>query len=143
MEVDFYIVKGTGAQDAPRVACRLAEKAWSMGRNVFIHAADDSALREIDELLWTFKQESFVPHDVVTGSTDPHAEHAPVLIGSDASENLALDVVINLSLALPPFYARSQRVAEIVAADETSQQAGRGRYRHYRDAGCTLRSHNV
>ena len=53
------------------------------------------------------------------------------------------DVLVNLTLTPPPFFSRFQRLAEIVPADDTPAQAGRERYRFYRERGYELRAHNL
>ena len=53
------------------------------------------------------------------------------------------DVLINLASTPPSFFARFERLAEIVAADEAQVQAGRERWRYYRERGYELRVHDL
>ena len=60
-KVDFYLL-GAGHNSHALFACRLAEKVWRLGHRVYLLAADPPAANELDDLLWTFSQGSFVPH---------------------------------------------------------------------------------
>lgn len=140
-QVDFYILAAAARQQGrARFACRLAEKAWQKGYRVFIHTSSDFEARQLDELLWTFRAESFVPHAVIT---DPNSAGSPVLVGSGHEPDLALDLLINLSDVVPAYFQRFPRLAEIVEPNDTQRELARRRYRHYREQGCTLQSHNL
>ncbi len=64
-QVDFYLVQH--GQREPFV-CRLVQKAFALGNDVFVHTPSEADARHIDELLWTFQQGSFVPHEIVTAA---------------------------------------------------------------------------
>lgn len=140
-QVDFYILTAaTSHQGRARFACRLAEKAWQQGYRVFIHTASDLEAQQLDDLLWTFRPESFVPH---TMASDPSGGDLPVLVGSGSEPTLALDLLINLSDVVPTYFQRFARLAEIVEPTEEQREVARSRYRHYREQGCNLRSHKL
>jgi len=139
--VDFYVVEEGQADAAMRVACRLAEKAWRQGHEVWLRAPSDDAVRFLDDLLWTFRQESFVPHQTVD---DPQAPApAPVLIAGPEVVPGSVDVLINLAEDLPAFHRCCARIAEIVGPGPSARAAGRERYRGYREAGAELQSHKL
>ena len=133
--VDFYLLTDADPRARARVACRLAEKAFSAGQRVHLHCADVAEAETLDKLLWTFRDKAFVPHGLV-GSDEPieigHAEPAATAA-----------VLINLTDEVPGWYARFERVAEIVGAADPSKHAGRARFRFYRDRGCTPTTHDV
>jgi DNA polymerase-3 subunit chi len=143
-KVDFYIL-GNDAEDEPlRIACRLAEKAWRQGNRVRVQAKNSEAVRRLDTLMWTFKQEGFVAHEVEGENTDwQNLDLAPVILGEADSPLEPPDVLINLSGTVPATAGRCPRIAEIVAHDPASKQAGRDRYRQYRDLGFELDSHQL
>jgi DNA polymerase-3 subunit chi len=144
LKVDFYIL-GNDGEDAPlRIACRLAEKAWRQGNRVRVQAENSEAVRRLDKLMWTFKQESFVAHEVEGENADWQTlDPAPVILGEGDSPAEPPGVLINLSSKMPAMAGRCPRVAEIVAFDPASKQAGRDRYRQYRDLGFELDSHQL
>ncbi|MBA3731404.1 MAG: DNA polymerase III subunit chi, partial [Gammaproteobacteria bacterium] len=51
------------------------------------------------------------------------------------------DVLINLDSQAPAFFDRFKRVAEIV--DSEQREAGRARFRFYRERGCELSHHSI
>ena len=136
--VDFYLLPQPGEDARQRFACRLAEKAWKLDNTVHIHVADGNAAARLDELLWTFRDGSFVPHEIEgQGATE-----APVTIGS-TTPGSTRDLLINLDQSVPEFAATFPRVAELVTSDDDSKRRSRSRFVHYRDQGHTLETHNL
>jgi len=138
--VDFYILEDNGSDARQRFACRLAEKAWQQGNKVYIHTGDPALSSQLDELLWTFSQGSFVPHGL---DTDPAADEAEIHIGHGDEPRHHDEVLINLGSEVPLFFSRFQRVAEVIDGDEQNRLQGRERFRFYRDRGYPLESHNI
>ncbi len=139
--VDFYLLHGSNRQEREKLACRLTEKAWKLGHKIYLHSGSESESRQLDDLLWSFRAKSFVPHDQLE-SCDGTA--APVLLGYAEEPALSVhDVLINLSAAVPTFFSRFERVIELINEDETIRKAGRDRYRFYQERGYTLNTHNI
>jgi len=138
--VDFYLVPGSGREPLWRVACRIAEKAWLGGDRVLVHTTSEQEAARVDEALWTFRQESFVPHARYPCAD---ADLPPVLVGSGEPPPEAWEVLVNLSDAVPAFYEHFKRIAELVAEDPDAREQGRARYRLYRERGCELHSHHL
>jgi DNA polymerase-3 subunit chi len=142
-QVDFYILDSDSDDARLRLACKIVDKATQLDNHVFIHATSDGEARQIDELLWTFSQGSFIPHRIVRGElTESPLE--PVLIGVNQQPGTGRwDVLINLAGDVPEFFSRYQRVAEVVDANATRREQSRERYRFYRDRGYRLNTHQV
>ena len=139
-EVDFYIINNEDALQRARFACRLADKAYRLGHRVYIHTESAQQTRQLDELLWTFQQNSFVPHRVFEGDDDGRT---PVQLGHDAEPDASHAVLINLAGDVPLFFSRFERVAELVNKDTTVRQLGRNRYSFYKERGYALRTHEI
>ncbi len=137
--VDFYVLSQPGEQARQIFACRLAEKAYRLNNRVHIETGDAAAAARLDELLWTFRDGSFVPHHVL-GDSDLDS---PVTIGCGARDVGDRDLLINLCDDIPPIAAGFPRIAELVTADDACRQASRQRFTAYRDEGHTLESHDV
>ncbi len=138
--VDFYILKEADEKARPLFACKLADKVYHLGQRVFIHTASDAQSRMLDDLLWTFKQNSFLPHNLYeAGQADP----PPILVGHDSEPDQNTDVLINLAPDVPLFFSRFERVAEVIDGNDTRKTEGRERYRFYRERGYELQSHNL
>lgn len=134
--VDFYQID---SEEAPLAfTCRLIEKIYRLGHEVHVHVADETAARNLDDLLWTYRKDRFVPHTLKSSG-----ETAPVVIGHD---NEALDhhqVLVNLSGQVPEFFSRYERVAEVVPLDKVSRTAARNNYRFYQERGYPLNYHQM
>ena len=139
--IDFYVLSQSGEQARQLFACRLAEKAYKLEHTVHIHTADEATASRVDELLWTFRDGSFVPHDIVTAGGD--ASRAPVSVGCDPSYNTSRDLLINLDDVIPACAGAFPRIAELVTSDDDSKQKSRRRFVAYRDEGHELETHNV
>ncbi|WP_295880968.1 DNA polymerase III subunit chi [uncultured Thiohalocapsa sp.] len=138
--VDFYILADGARGDRLTLACRIAERAHGEGRRVLIHAPEPNLARQLDRLLWTFRDASFVPHGLV-GETNP--AYTPVLISSDGEPATEDQVLINLSPGVPEFFARFERLCEPLDHDPTVRQAGRTRWKYYKDCGYALKHHEI
>jgi len=139
--VDFYLLKQTGLPSRQSFACRLAEKAYRLENTVHIHVGDRAGAARLDELLWTFRDGSFVPHHTISESGSP--QDSPVTIGCGEADVPQRDLLINLSDEVPAFAKAFPRVAELVTSDEDCKQLSRKRFAEYRDQGHTLETHNV
>ena len=139
--VDFYVLKGSGDPTRNHFACRLAEKAYRQENTVHIQVASDAAARQLDELLWTFRDGSFLPHEVVDGTAE--SAESPITVGLTSAPSSTPDLLINLSDAVPANADAFQRIAEIVTADEPSKTRSRQQFVSYRDAGHQLESHQI
>ena len=71
--VDFYILAQSDERARHVLACKLAEKAWRLDNTVYIHTRDRSDAESIDELLWTFRDGSFVPHGLASNQDGTEA----------------------------------------------------------------------
>ena len=149
--IDFYIVEQGSIEATDTFICRLTEKAWLQDNAVYIHALDQQQATKYDEMLWTFSENSFVPHQViesqpVSQSRDLQSIPKEILIGHSDSEETPTtchDVLINLHHEAPSFFSQFERVAEIITNDETSRSKGRERYQFYRDRGYALETHKM
>lgn len=144
--IDFYIIE-EGSEPLSELAtdtfiCRLTEKAWSQNNAIYIHTEDEQHAIKFDELLWTFNEESFVPHQLDQNESSAKT----VLIGHQQTIEIPTthhDVLINLNHETPSFFSQFERVAEIITPDETSRIKGRERYQFYRDRGYALETHKM
>ena len=136
--IDFYVVKTAGADARLNVAARLTEKALGRGHRIFINCESADQLSALDSYLWEFKATSFVPHEVAGNHTDER-----VVLGFEQGPQTHNDVLINLALSPPAYFAQFERVAEVVTQDEASLDALRSAWRHYRDRGYPLQKHEL
>lgn len=138
--VDFYVLGDADATGADLVACRLTEKIYKLGHQVYVHTESDQQAQRFDALLWTFRAGSFVPHGRHP-ETDP--DSVPVLIGHDLEPQTHTDVLVNLAAEVPGFFGRFERVAEVVTSNPEHRAQAREKFRFYRDRGYELQTHNL
>jgi DNA polymerase III subunit chi len=139
-KVDFYVL-GSGAREQRwRVACRLTAKAYLSDLSVIIWSESDADAKIGDDMLWTFNDGAFVPHQISLGSTDPRT---PVHLVVALEHVGGADVLVNLADRLPPGLERFARVAEIIDADPHRRQLGRDRFKAYRDQNLPLETHQL
>jgi DNA polymerase-3 subunit chi len=142
-QVDFYVCGGDSNDARLQLACKIVDKATQLDHHVFVHVASDDEARQLDELLWTFSQGSFIPHRVIREQLAAAAAE-PVLIGANQQPGPGRwDVLVNLAPEVPEFFSRYERVAEVVDANAQRREQSRERYRFYRDRGYKLNTHQV
>lgn len=137
-QVDFYVLERVDEHARNTLACKLAEKAWRLENTIHIHTMTQADAEHLDELLWTFRDGSFVPHEIAGGDTN-----APITIGFGEADIEPRDLLITLCDDIPPFAQKFPRVAELVTSDEGCREKSRRRYAAYRDQGHTLETHKI
>lgn len=141
-QVDFYILPENGNQKY--FACALIQKAWKQGNNIFVNTRSESEAAAFDDLLWTFKDISFLPHCLAANN---NTENSPVVIGHDNQANGQIPdhttIMLNLTDQIPRDTNKLKRILEIVAGSENERQQARKRYAEYRDQGHELNNHKI
>ncbi|NNG12986.1 MAG: DNA polymerase III subunit chi [Halobacteria archaeon] len=138
--VDFYILEGRGPTVGPAFACRLVEKAYAHGHQVYINTDSAAQLRQLDDLLWSFRGGSFLPHAIYDQAVP---DKPAILLGHATEPRECNDVLVNLAQEVPPFFSRFNRMAELVDGDDAQRAAARERFRFYKDRGYTLETHSL
>ncbi|KTD50218.1 DNA polymerase III subunit chi [Legionella quinlivanii] len=140
VRVDFYLLGSSDKQTALQFACRLLEKAYLRGHQVFVFCNDRQEAESLDELLWTFKDDSFIPHNLQGEGPEP----PPVIqIGYQQEPRGFHDILLNLSDEIPAFFTKFKRVIELVVDEEQAKTLSRSHFRQYRSANCEINTHNV
>ena len=137
-KVDFYVLDSQDPDQRKRFACRLADKVFKQGHRIYIHTDDETSAREMDELLWSFQPQSFLPHSLLGGEDDEK-----VAIGWQADPAHHNDVMINLGLSVPEFVGRFNRVTEVVITLPEIRDPLRASYKYYQDRGYPLDKHDL
>jgi DNA polymerase III subunit chi len=142
--VDFYLLPPAEPHGRLKFACRLTEKVYKLTHRVHLHAHDANEANALDELLWTFRQGSFVPHELMTANTSPvAAAESPVTIGYGELCPASTDVVIDLAGCAGNLTTQVSRIADVVDGSEISRAEGRARYRAYQQGGAELTTHTI
>lgn len=130
---DFYVLAGSNSRDRWKFACQQIEQAFLADERVLVWFDNADELATFDDLLWTFADRSFVPHEPVGAESD--WEETPVLLSAGALPPSPPQLIVNLSGNVPAGAASAARVIEIIDDDASRRQAGRERFRQYRALG--------
>ena len=143
-KVDFYLISQSENQERMFFACRLCEKAMSQSLKIYIHTESEQAAQEMDDLLWSYKPESFIPHAIVGLDEEIDAdEDIPVFIGFTEQCDTSADLLINLGRDIPSFHDQFKRIAEIVSSAEDAKQKSREHWNTYKDKAFELAHHQL
>ena len=141
-KIDFYILKSAAERQRLTIACRLAEKAYLRDMRVIVLSESAAEAQFLDDLLWTFNDRSFVPHQYCRNADAGEAD-TPVHLTLTLDAVERADLLINLSARLPDGLERFARIAEIIDADPQRRRLGRERFKSYRDHELPLQTHHL
>ena len=140
-EVSFYILSSALIEDKYLFACKLIEKAYRNGQFCYILTDNNEQSQLLDDLLWTFRAGSFIPHEIYNGLT-PNSDNV-VLIGTVKAPEQSQSLLFNLSSKYHEDISKTKRILEILDNSEVTKAAGRNRYRQYQQAGLNVTTHNI
>jgi len=143
-QVDFYLISNRVTDARYKLASRLANKLQKMQQSCLVITDNQQATTELDRVMWSFNDSSFLAHD----SLNEQEPASKVHIGDHNSVSPAVlerqhDVLINLSSDVPMFNHHFERIAEIVDADDDSKASARKRYKSYQSEGFELKMHTI
>ncbi|HEX5306194.1 MAG TPA: DNA polymerase III subunit chi [Dyella sp.] len=128
---DFYLIDKPRFREQPLLlVCELARRAFAAQQPTLILVRDFEQAEAVDELLWAFDEDAFIPHQLA--GDDDDADTA-VLIVPPGVETADRPLVINLRETCAP--GRFERVLEVVAADPAEREGSRERWREYARLG--------
>ena len=136
---DFYLIaKPRFREDPLLLVCELARKALEADQPTLVLARDQAQAEALDDLLWAFDPDAYIPHQIAGDDED---ELAPVLIATPDSDTPLRPVVINLRDA--PVAGSFERVLEVVPADDSARGPLRERWKQYQARGLDLKKHDM
>lgn len=135
--VDFYLIPETGAQSRLLFACRLLEKAYGQEQPVYVHLPNAEKARFFDQLLWTYRDDSFIPHHLI--EEDRLHLNSPILLGYQREPKTQADILLNLGEEIPAFHEQFKRVLEILTRETDLQTQNK----YYAAKGYTIHSHQI
>ena len=139
-QVSFY----TGVPERLGYLCRLLRKAQQSGARIGV-CGPSNLLKRLDAALWTFEDIEFVPHlRLAPGATlAPELADTPVLLVERVEDLPHREVLLNVGLGMPVGFEQFQRVLEVVSQDPPQMEAGRQRFRQYKELGHEVGHHVV
>jgi DNA polymerase-3 subunit chi len=136
---DFYLIaKPRFCDDPLLLVCELAKRGFESGQPTLILVRSSDQAHELDEKLWEFDDEAFVPHQIAGDDDDAIT---PVLIVPPGVSTPDRRLVINLRDECAP--GLFERVLEVVPADEDQRLGSRNRWTTYKAAGFDVAKHDM
>jgi DNA polymerase III subunit chi len=151
-QVDFHILQDTNSEARWLYACRFVEKVASLGHNILIAVDTKVEAQMLDELLWSFKPESFIPHHLVGDENKTQVEITyTVNTNNDNNHDSNHDsnsytgqqqVLVNISSQVPDYFSCFERLTEIVIQEPIVLEKTREHYKFYKQRGYPISQHH-
>jgi len=137
---DFYLIAKPRFLEKPLLlVCELARKANDSGQPLLILAASAVQAEVLDELLWEFDPDAYIPHQIA--GMDEDDDITPVLIVPPEMQSPMRPLVINLRNE--PVAGDFVRVLEVVPADASARGPLRARWKAYKDRGLEVQKFDM
>ena len=137
---DFYLIAKPRFREQPLLlVCELAKKAYGASLPVLVLARDAAQAEALDDLLWSFDPDEYLPHQIA--GMDEDDDEAPILIATPDMDVPARPLLVNLRDAAPD--GRFDRVLEVVPADPAARGPLRERWKHYQALGFEVNKHDM
>jgi len=126
----FYILNK--AEDLKISVCKIIKEYYKKKYKIFVSSRSDDLVNELNNLLWTFEQISFIPHC----TTKNYDKNSPILLsGKDSfpkTINLEeYDVWLNLDDDMEENYTDFEIILEVVSQNEEERILSRKKYLNY------------
>jgi len=140
--VDFYLLKSSTFSDQIGFCCRLSEKALAQQNKIHIQTKDTIQSDALNEALWSFKADSFLPHAI---GQNLHQDY-PITIDSqalDLQSETQKDLLILLCTEIPRNHTYFDRMCVIIPNQESDIQLAREQYKHFKKQGLEVNIHDM
>lgn len=132
-DIWFYHLERSSLDE---VLPELVEKTLARGWRALVRTPYEDRLKAIDQLLWTWRDESFTPHGL---ASEPEPERQPVLISDTETRVNDAQCLFLLDGAEPEDAGAFERTIVLFDGnDETSVQAARGLWKKEAGLGRTV-----
>ena len=136
----FHHFESIERKDFLVYVCKLIEKGYKQNINpIFIKTNTQKQAEELDKILWTFRQESYVPHALV----DKDNNTQPVQIGWVDNEIEDAEAIINLSDGMPDTSNHLKKIHEIIENIDKKKEKARERWKKYKSIGFNIKAYKV
>ena len=129
---DFYLIAKERFREEPLLlVCELAKRGYAASLPVLVLARDAAQAEALDDLLWSFDPDEYLPHQIA--GMDEDDDETPILIATPDMDVPTRPLLVNLRDAAPD--GRFDRVLEVVPADPAARGPLRERWKHYQAQG--------
>ena len=136
---DFYLIQKERFREDPLLlVCELAKRGYAANLPMLVLARDSAQAEALDDLLWSFEDDAYLPHQVAGDDED---ELCPILIATPEMDVPARPLLVNLRDEVPA--GSFDRVLEVVPADPSARGPLRERWKHYQSLGFDLNKYDM
>ena len=136
---DFYLIDKPRFRDDPLLlVCELVKKAYASEQPTLILARSPEQAEALDEKLWEFDDDAFIPHQLAGDDDD---SITAVVIAPPGVATADRPLVVNLRDECAP--GSYERVLEVVAADPAERDGSRVRWAEYTRRGFEVNKYDM
>lgn len=134
-EVSFYQVMNATPASVDATLPALLEKALKSGKTVVVKCPSVERMERLDEALWSYKPESFLPHGT---KEDANSENQPIFLTTEDENPNGAEILVTVSGATSTDFSSFERVLDMFEASDIQKQNARMRWKDLKDKGYPL-----
>ena len=138
----FYILDSD--DDINYCTCKIIKKFYEEGKKILVSSKNSILIDDLNKLLWTFEQLSFIPHS----TSKDYDSFTPVLLTETGYKNDSIikkdyNIFINLDDEVKTDYHDYEIVVELVSGNEYRKNLSRDKYLYYKNNKLNVKHENL
>ena len=138
----FYILDSD--DDINYCTCKIIKKFYEEGKKILVSSKNSILIDDLNKLLWTFEQLSFIPHS----TSKDYDSLTPVLLTETGYKNDSIikkdyNIFINLDDEVKTDYHNYEIVIELVSGNEHQKNLAREKYLYYKNNRLNVKHENL
>tara|TARA_Y100000768_G_scaffold166554_1_gene124713 strand:+ start:923 stop:1357 length:435 start_codon:yes stop_codon:yes gene_type:complete len=138
----FYILDSD--DDINYCTCKIIKKFYEEGKKILVSSKNSILIDDLNKLLWTFEQLSFIPHS----TSKDYDSFTPVLLTETGYKNDSIikkdyNIFINLDDEVKTDYHNYEIVIELVSGNEHQKNLAREKYLYYKNNRLNVKHENL
>ena len=138
----FYILDSD--DDINYCTCKIIKKFYEKGKKILVSSKNSILIDDLNKLLWTFEQLSFIPHS----TSKDYDSFTPVLLTETGYKNDSIikkdyNIFINLDDEVKTDYHNYEIVIELVSGNEHQKNLAREKYLYYKNNRLNVKHENL
>ena len=121
----------------------IIKKFYEEGKKILVSSKNSILIDDLNKLLWTFEQLSFIPHS----TSKDYDSFTPVLLTETGYKNDSIikkdyNIFINLDDEVKTDYHNYEIVIELVSGNEHQKNLAREKYLYYKNNRLNVKHEN-
>ena len=126
--VNFYILSQNDILNSLNTICRIIEKAFEQKNTIFVYSPNEYITNDIDQMLWTFKETSFIGHTTL----EEQIPYSSIYINHFIKSIDPFSIIVNLTHNNITPTNNTGKIIEFVYNDKEQKQSSREKYLFYK-----------